>query len=577
MKKAKKTVIPGHAALFAAVVVLLLVVVPGAHADSWTATGSMLDARTGHAMARLTDGRVLVVGGYNASAVLASAEVYDPSTGKFAFTGSMSTQRWRATATALNNTSYVLIAGGSNAAGQHLSSAEVYDSTTGAFSLTGSMSTARRGHSATILGNGKVLIAGGFNGSFISAAEVYDPSTGAFSPTGSMTAARRAHTATMLPNGKVLIIGGENVTGYLSSAELYDPATGKFSATGSMGFSRSLHSATMLPNGKVLIVGGYNGGYLFAAELYDPISGTFIPTGSMGTARREHGANLLQNGKVLINGGYNGGYPSSVELYDPCTGTFSATVPLISARTWHASAVLYGGKVLVTGGENSTGYLSSAELYAIDSGPISVEEHPVTATARWETMPRLGNDGVSDLVVFPRGDMLPNDAFGKGDIWFQRLDSDGVPSGVPVQVTSGPRDNGLGDVSGDYIVFTSWDSTASTSGRIMVYQISTAALYEIGSATVILESRISGSKVVWREGGPNATQVMLYDLSWLGTTRGPDIIAGPIPPTLDVDIGDRFAVWDEKTSGQQDIVAYDLTAGVRINVTETPSSIEDPP
>src|SRR5450755_1349289 len=57
---------------------------------------------------------------------------------------------------------------------------------------------------------------------------VVDPS---FSATGSMTSARYNHTATLLPNGKVLIAGGTNGSTFLNTAELYDPASGTFTAT----------------------------------------------------------------------------------------------------------------------------------------------------------------------------------------------------------------------------------------------------------------------------------------------------------------------------------------------------------
>src|SRR5207302_1595113 len=93
-----------------------------------------------------------------------------------------------------------------------------------------------------------------------------------FGNTANLNTARREHTATLLPNGKVLVAGGYNFS-FLTSAELYDPASGTngtWTATGVLNTARTNHTATLLPNGKVLVAGGFNGLYLTSAELYDP-------------------------------------------------------------------------------------------------------------------------------------------------------------------------------------------------------------------------------------------------------------------------------------------------------------------
>ena len=173
------------------------------------------------------------------------------------------------------------------------------------WTATGSMGTARTGHTATLLQSGKVLVAGGSDGSvYLSSAELYDPATGTWTSTGSLADARGNHTATLLPSGKVLVAGGlgSGFT-YLSSTELYDPASGMWTATGSLGTARWGHTATLLPSGKVLVAGGFNAGSLSSAELYDPASGTWTATGSMSTPRYGHTATLLPSGKVLVAGG----------------------------------------------------------------------------------------------------------------------------------------------------------------------------------------------------------------------------------------------------------------------------------
>ena len=202
---------------------------------------------------------------------------------------------------------------------------------TGAFSYAaGSLNTARWNYTATLLNNGMVLMAGGGYLSALDSAELYDPAAEIFSyTTGSLNTARYVQTATLLNNGSVLIAGGVNSTAALASAELYSPATGTFSyTTGSLNTARSIHRATLLNNGMVLIEGGQNevgspNATTFASsELYDPGTGTFTDTGSLNVARTFHTATLLNNGVVLVAGGSNStGYLTSAELYSPATLT----------------------------------------------------------------------------------------------------------------------------------------------------------------------------------------------------------------------------------------------------------------
>jgi len=289
----------------------------------WTLTGSMNVPRSqGFTATMLPNGQVLVTGGEDQNGSIPSAELYDPATGTWTVTGSMNTTRQWHTATLLPN-GQVLVAGGDSwIAGtyqgnvwtgsmQCLSSAELYNPATGTWSYTGSMSTAHESHTATLLTNGQVLIAGGDDFiNYLTDSEVYNPASGTWTVTGSVNTPRDCHTATLLPNGQVLIAGGENVISgnqnTLSSAELYNPATGTWTATGSMNTAREYLMGTLLANGQVLVAGG-DGGYIeegyTSAELYNPATGTWTPAASMHGGRDWATMTLLANGWVLVAGG----------------------------------------------------------------------------------------------------------------------------------------------------------------------------------------------------------------------------------------------------------------------------------
>lgn len=247
----------------------------------WTLTSSMINARVNPTATLLKNGKVLIVGGYSVNSdccALSSAEIFDPRKSSFTATGFMAVARRNHTANLLSN-GRVLVAGGYN--GQdgntdgsgNVNAPELYDPITGTFDATGNMSSARRYPTATTLLNGKVLIAGGYDGNSaaMSSTETYQARTGSFELSGDMLVPRGRHTATRLLNGQVMVAGGYDSSGQtIASAEIYNPKTGTFSSTGSMTIPRWRHTETRLLSGDILIAGGSDGTAAVAsAELYN--------------------------------------------------------------------------------------------------------------------------------------------------------------------------------------------------------------------------------------------------------------------------------------------------------------------
>lgn len=71
-----------------------------------------------------------------------------------------------------------------------------------------------------------------------------------------MTAPRAAPAVAALPDGRVLVAGGYDGSESLSSAEVFDPATGSFAATSSLNVPRFGAVATALSDGRILVTGG---------------------------------------------------------------------------------------------------------------------------------------------------------------------------------------------------------------------------------------------------------------------------------------------------------------------------------
>ncbi|HLA16605.1 MAG TPA: kelch repeat-containing protein [Candidatus Limnocylindrales bacterium] len=319
----------------------------------WMATGSLMTPRSDHIATLLKDGRVVVAGGVDHDGVaLASAEIWDPATGRFTAKGRMATTRVQHTATLLPD-GRVLVSGGDlypvgGGEVKPLASAEIYDPTTGRFTPTEATPIARqavRGGSvhalATSLSDGRVFIAGG-QGPRV--ARIYDPATGRFTTTPPIPCGDQWYpsTLTTLADRRVLVtcLDWSSLDPGGAMAMIYDPASDSFSPTGSPVTENHVESAALMGDGRVLAVGHRELGSL-AVDVFDPTTGAFEAI-AVGT-RTGGQAVSLADGRVLVIGRDGG------QIFDPATET------LVGAQgpsgTWFGVTAtrLLDGRVLVAG------------------------------------------------------------------------------------------------------------------------------------------------------------------------------------------------------------------------------------
>ncbi len=220
----------------------------------------------------LDDERILVIGGFlmgglaSVPAPLSLVEAYDPDSGDWQTLEPMNSAVAEQTLVTLSD-GRILVAGGfdePNSLAQ-ITRAEIYDPATGAWTLTGSLNSPLTLPVAVSLPDGRALITGNnipptATASDSSNSEIYDPDTGEWTSVAPMSQNRTFHTLTLMPDGRVLAVGGEDPNGadhvLLSTTEIFDPETHTWSPGPDLSQPRSNHSATLMPDGGILLAGG---------------------------------------------------------------------------------------------------------------------------------------------------------------------------------------------------------------------------------------------------------------------------------------------------------------------------------
>lgn len=194
----------------------------------WTAAAPIGGPRLGLALTRLPSGQVMVSGGVQYAPILGIPNASSVTT----------VQRWTPA--------------------------------TGVWTSGPNMAQARAGHhyNQVVLADGRILMTGSFSIPSILAAttatpgngaEAYNPTTNSWA-TFNMPTARVLHTATRLADGRVVVAGGSqgtlSATTPIANVDVFQPATNTWTAAPALLAPRAGHTAELLPDGTLVLFGG---------------------------------------------------------------------------------------------------------------------------------------------------------------------------------------------------------------------------------------------------------------------------------------------------------------------------------
>lgn len=269
----------------------------------------------------------------------------------------------------------------------------LWDPESRAFTRTGDPGATRELAVAALLPDGRVLVAGGGYETPLASAEIYDPATGTFAPTGATGSPRgwahgRSHVvrplAVTLDDGRTLVMGGTG-EGAGATMDIFEPDRDGFrQVPGASGCEDGQMVAVRLEDGRVLIRCD------LGAWLYDPsddsMRGVEDPaaTGRDGSEGVDLGAaHLLPDGRVLFTGALSRTQSGILahgpaDVFDPTTEAFQnlATRDNPSARS--LSITLQDGRILFTGGGSTLLFDPGTETFADTEAPGV--EYPTSAT-----------------------------------------------------------------------------------------------------------------------------------------------------------------------------------------------------
>ncbi|MBK7575949.1 MAG: hypothetical protein IPI24_00765 [Ignavibacteria bacterium] len=297
-----------------------------------TEASSMFTPRYAFSSQRLNDGRIMVSGGAENGFTLdgtASIEIYDPNTDTWSDGGTMNQGRWQHSSVLLSN-GRILILGGWG--GPQM--CEIYDPLTRRSSVTATFPYVSSFGKATRSKDGKVLAFSGRSGgpgSFrTEIVHRFDETVPRWVEEGSMSRKLYYPTMTKLDNGDVVLTGGseqEDNFADVFATDVQHLRDNGFVKIGDLASPRAGHETVEYSDGRLIVMGGMdnNKHSYFSCEWVDVSTGVVTPAPPMNETRRYFRSLRLVDGNgspvvVAIGGQQTDSITGTIEELGACSG-----------------------------------------------------------------------------------------------------------------------------------------------------------------------------------------------------------------------------------------------------------------
>jgi hypothetical protein len=330
----------------------------------WSVAAAMVvPSRASAAAVQLADGRVALIGGMSGATYLATAEAYTAASNTWASLAALPAPRSGALATVVPSGTWagrVVVVGGTNATGS-LTTAVVWTPSSNTWATMAAPPTSL----AAITGAGPSVL-----GTSDSAMFAFDPSSGAWTTLTAPPWTRHPDLVTA-SNGTAFAAGGKIGSSSTAILLAYDPTTKTLNGVSGLSSPRYAPALTAF-GAKILIAGGYSFDFLTgqqpvaSADVLDPATGAVTATAGLLAPVGGGLAAPLGTGAVVIGGTGPAAPAAFAEQLDAVGKPFTYSAALPAAITSGAAFGLSTGAVFVRDTTTATAPIN--RLYAF--GPL---------------------------------------------------------------------------------------------------------------------------------------------------------------------------------------------------------------